>query len=194
MLYILILLLIPVFFVGIVIYTCTIFDFMLHNKLDMVLLLIGVFSTIISSFFALKEFSLLDIKNKNIIKLQKKVDALIGIFSFTLLFLFGVALIVNSILFKMDFSKLLLGIMFVSFYVYVIYYYVIQKKVYVCTISDITKVSDDLYLVLFNNKEIGVNEYYVKDKKGLKKDKSYKVYYSNANKCITRILNEVIEV
>ena len=94
----------------------------------------------------------------------------------------------------MDFSKLLLGVMFVSFYVYVIYYYVIQKKVYVCTISDITKVSDDLYLVLFNNKEIGVNEYYVKDKKGLKKDKSYKVYYSNANKCITRILNEVIEV
>ena len=59
MFYILILLLIPVFFVGIVIFTCTLVDYVFSNNLDVIFLMIGLFGTLISSFFILKEVGLI---------------------------------------------------------------------------------------------------------------------------------------
>lgn len=194
MLYILILLLIPIFFVGMVIYISTIFDFMFTGNLDTVLLLIGIFGSSISGFIIMKEFSLIEFKNAKVLMIQRTIDSIIGLFSFTLLLLFGVSLIVNSLNTPINLIKLLVGVFIVLFYLYVVYFYVLNKKVYVCKLVDISKINDNLYLIMFDNKDLGIKDIYVKDKKGLKKDKSYKVFYSNSCKCITKIINEVIEV
>lgn len=194
MFYILILLLIPVFFVGIVIFTCTLVDYAFSNNLDVIFLMIGLFGTLISSFFILKEVGLIETKNYRLLKFQKKVDVYIGLISFTLLLMFGLSLIFNSVKNTMSAPRVFIGSSIIVLYFYVIYACFIEKKEYVCVVKDILKVSDNAYLVLLYNKELDINEFYVKDKKGLKKDKLYKVKYNKTSKCVTKILNEVIEV
>jgi hypothetical protein len=194
MIYLLILIFIPIFFVGTVIYGSTLYEFMMNGELDMVLLLIGLFASLISSFIILKEMSLIDLNDYKIIKFQRKIDGIIGIISFTLLFLFGVALIINSSVISFNYTKMFVGISIIFFYIYVIYYYVFNKNIYVFKLVSITKINDKLYLLQFENKEQGLQDYYFNTKDGFKKNKSYKVSFSKANNNIHKVLGEVIEV
>ena len=194
MIYLLILIFIPIFFVGAVIYGSTLYEFMMNGELDMVLLLIGLFASLISSFIILKEMSLIDLNDYKIIKFQRKIDGIIGIISFTLLFLFGVALIINSSVISFNYTKMFVGISIIFFYIYVIYYYVFNKNIYVFKLVSITKINDKLYLLQFENKEQGLQDYYFNTKDGFKKNKSYKVSFSKANNNIHKVLGEVIEV
>lgn len=194
MIYLLILLLTPVFFVGAVIYGSTLYDFMMTGELDMVLLLISLFASLITSFIILKEMSLIQLNDYKIIRFQRKIDGIIGIISFTLLFLFGIALIVNASVVSFNYAKMFIGISIIFFYIYVIYYYIFNKSIYVFKLINITKVNDKLFLFQFENKEQGLKEYYFDKKEGFKKNKSYKVSYSKANNNIHKILGEVIEV
>lgn len=189
MTYLLILVFIPVFFVGIVIYLTTIYAYAFNNELDVVLLLVGLFSTLISSFVILKTFALMDSKNHKLIKLQHKVDAIVGLFSFTLLFLFGVALIINNFYLSFNVGKLIIGIMLVLFYLYIIYYYFFTRKKEVFILTDITKVNK-YYKLSFKNDKLGTKEVYVKDKDKYKKDKSYICSYSEIYNDITKIISE----
>ena len=194
MIYLVILLLVPLFFVGTVIYVCTLYEFMMNNSLDMVLLLIGVFASLISSYIIFKEISMLDINDYKIIKFQRKIDGIIGLFSFTLLFLFGISLIVNSTLTTINYPKMIFGIAIVVFYGYVLYFYMFKRFIYVFKLISITKITDKLYVLSFENKEQGLHDYYTNDKDAYKKGKSYKVAFSKANNNISKILNEVVEV
>ena len=60
----------------------------------------------------------IDINDYKIIKFQRKIDGLIGILSFTLLFLFGIALIVNSSVISFNYTKMFVGISIIFFYIY----------------------------------------------------------------------------
>ena len=54
MVYIIILVCIPIFFVGLTMYTYTMFDFMFNNNLDVALLLVSLFATLLTSYLTLK--------------------------------------------------------------------------------------------------------------------------------------------
>jgi hypothetical protein len=194
MIYLLILIFIPIFFVGAVIYVSTIYEFAMNGELDMILLLIGVFASLISSFIIFKEMSLLEIRDYKIIKFQRIIDGIIGVLSFTFLLLFGIALIINSSVISINYTKMLVGIAIIIFYIYVIYYYIFRKDIYVFKLISITKIKDKLYLYQFENKEQGLQDFYLDNKEKYKKNKSYKVSFSKANNNISKILGEVIEV
>ena len=194
MIYLVILLLIPIFFVGTVIYVSTLYEFMMQNSLDTVLLLIGAFASLISSFIILKEIGLLDIHDYKIIRFQRKIDGFIGLFSFTLLFLFGIALVVNSTLTTINYPKVIFGIAIILFYSYVLYYYMFKRFIYLFKLESITKVNDKLYILSFENEKQGLQDYYTNTKEGFKKGKSYKVAFSKANNNISKVISEVIEV
>jgi hypothetical protein len=164
MIYLFILLLIPLFFVGMVMYVNTLYDFVINSNIDTVLLLVGVFISIISIFILFK-----------------------------LLFLLGIALIINAFIDSLSYSKLILGSSIVSMYLYIVYYYFIQKSVVMFKVEDMYKLNNDLYMVILYNKDIGkVETYELKSK--LKKNKTYKCLYNKGSNMILRISNEVIEV
>ena len=192
MTYLLILVFIPVFFVGIVIYLTTVYAYAFNNDLDLVLLLVGLFSTIISSFVILKTFALMEVKNHKLIKLQKKVDAIVNIFSFTLLFIFGVALIISSVKNNMNVGKMIVGIGLVLLYLYVLYYSLFARIITTFKISDITKYNK-VYLISLENKELGIRELYVKDKSKYKKGSEYNCSYSVMFNDIVKIKEEIKE-
>ncbi|MBR6073012.1 MAG: hypothetical protein IKP76_01645 [Bacilli bacterium] len=192
MTYLLILVFIPVFFVGIVIYLTTVYAYAFNNDLDLVLLLVGLFSTIISSFVILKTFALMEVKNHKLIKLQKKVDAIVNIFSFTLLFIFGVALIISSVKNNMNVGKMIVGIGLVLLYLYVLYYSLFARIITTFKISDITKYNK-VYLISLENKELGIREVYVKDKSKYKKGSEYNCSYSVMFNDIVKIKEEIKE-
>ena len=192
MTYLLILVFIPVFFVGIVIYLTTVYAYAFNNDLDLVLLLVGLFSTIISSFVILKTFALMEVKNHKLIKLQKKVDAIVNIFSFTLLFIFGVALIISSVKNNMNVGKMIVGIGLVLLYLYVLYYSLFARIITTFKISDITKYNK-VYIISLENKELGIREVYVKDKSKYKKGSEYNCSYSVMFNDIVKIKEEIKE-
>lgn len=192
MTYLLILVFIPVFFVGIVIYLTTVYAYAFNNDLDLVLLLVGLFSTIISSFVILKTFALMEVKNHKLIKLQKKVDAIVNIFSFTLLFIFGVTLIISSVKNNMNVGKMIVGIGLVLLYLYVLYYSLFARIITTFKISDITKYNK-VYLISLENKELGIREVYVKDKSKYKKGSEYNCSYSVMFNDIVKIKEEIKE-
>ena len=190
MAYLLILTFIPVFFVGIVIYLTTLYTYAFKGDLDVVLLLIGLFGTIISSFVVLKTFALLAFKDFKLIKLQKKVDAVIGLFSFTLLFLFGLSLIISTMNTSINVGKLIVGIGLVVFYLYIIYYYFLARSKVIFELLDITKVNDKYYMLSFGNDKLGTKEVYVKNKDNYKKGEFYYCRYSDVFNDITKVLNK----
>jgi hypothetical protein len=193
MIYLFILLLIPLFFVGMVMYVNTLYDFVINSNIDTVLLLVGVFISIISIFILFKLIGLIDKEDIRLLKFQKRIDAYIGLISFTLLFLLGIALIINAFIDSLSYSKLILGSSIVSMYLYIVYYYFIQKSVVMFKVEDMYKLNNDLYMVILYNKDIGkVETYELKSK--LKKNKTYKCLYNKGSNMILRISNEVIEV
>ena len=194
MIYLLILLFVPLFFVGVVTYTSTVYEYIFTNSFDTVLLLIGIFASIISTFVVLKSILFIDKEDYLLIKLQERVDAFIGIISFTLLLLFGIALVVNTFVNNMVYSKLLIGVAIIITYLYVIYYYFIQKKLYVCNVIDVTKMKDKLYCVTVENKDLGIKEIFYKKDPMIKKNKLYNCYYNKGCNVLVKITNEVIEV
>lgn len=193
MIYLFILLLIPTFFVGLVMYINTLYDYIINSNLDTVLLLIGVFTTIISIFILFKLIGLIDKDDIKVLKFQKRIDAYIGIISFTLLFLFGIALVINSFIGTLSYSKLILGASLVCMYLYIFYYYFLQNSIVIFKIEDMYKISDDIYMITLYNKDIGKVETYETNNK-LKKNKSYKCLYNKGSNVILKISNEVIEV
>ena len=189
MTYLLILVFIPVFFVGIVMYLTTVYAYAFNNDLDLVLLLVGLISTIISSFVILKTAALIDFKSHKLIKLQSKVDAIVNIFSFTLLFIFGVALIINSVNNNMNVGKLIVGVGLSIFYVYVLYYSLFARIKETFELVDITKYNK-VYKLSFENKEHGSKNIYVKDKGNYEKGSKYICLYSVMFNDITKIVKE----
>lgn len=193
MIYLFILLFIPVFFVGFVMYVNNLYEYMINNNLDTVLLLIGVFVSIISIFIIFKLLGLIDKEDVKLLKFQKRIDAYIGLLSFSLLFLLGIALMVNSFIGLLSYSKLILGTSLVCMYIYILYYYFLQRSVMIFKVEDMYKIKEDLYMVIFYNKEVGKVETY-ESKNTLKKNKSYKCLYNKGSNIILKISNEVIEV
>ena len=194
MVYIIILVCIPIFFVGLTMYTYTMFDFMFNNNLDVALLLVSLFATLLTSYLTLKELSLLDGKTYKMVKFQSRVDSIIGIISCTLLFVFGVSLLVNTSLHGLNYSKLLIGVAIAILYLYIIYMNFINRKIEVFKIISIDKISDKVYSITLENKEEGLVEMYSTTKDNIKKSKFYKCSYNKFNKQVLKILNEVIDV
>ena len=190
MTYLLILVFIPFFFVGLVVYCATVYQYALNGNLDVVFVIGGLLASLISSFIILKTFALMDLKGILFNRIQKRIDAIIGLFSFTLLFIFGIALIVNYIKVTPNIAKIILGIGICVFYLYIFYYYVLNKKRYLFTLKDITKINDKSYLFTFENEKQGNKEYYVKKKEGYTKGKKYICSYSTLFNDISRIIKE----
>ena len=194
MIYIVILICIPIFFVGLSMYMYTMYDFIINNNLDVALMLISVFATILTSYLSLKEIGLLESNSYKVVKFQSRIDSIIGVVSFTLLLVFGISLIANNFINGMNYSKLLIGVSIVILYTYIIYINFLHKKEYVFKIIGIDKIGDKLFLVTLDNKTTGLVEMYLDNKNGIKKNKSYKCYYNNYNKRMVKILNEVVDV
>ena len=194
MIYIIILICIPIFFVGITMYMYTLFDFMFNNNLDVALMLVSLFATILTSYLTLKELSLLESENYKVVKFQSRVDSIIGMVSFTLLLAFGISLIVNTSLNTFDYSKVLIGSAIIVLYLYVIFMNYIYRGECVFKIIDVEKVNDKLYIITLENESEGLLEMYLKEKINIKKNKNYKCVYNKYNKRVLKILNEVVDV
>ena len=172
----------------------SIYEFMFNNHFDTVLLIIGLFTSILSSYFGLKEFALLDTNSSFIKKLQSRIDSLIGVFSYTLLFFFGVSILVNSLINTIDYTKIFVGSCIIFLYLYVVYINFIYKQEEVFKLIDINKLDEKLYVITLNNDKIGLIDYYTNSKEGYKKNKVYKCKYNKYNNKITKVINEVYEV
>ncbi|MCH5166693.1 MAG: hypothetical protein J1F35_02250 [Erysipelotrichales bacterium] len=103
-------------------------NFVTFNELDLLLLSITVLVNVITSFFILK----LIINNNKESNFIKKIDrnfyAYYGYFCYLQLFIFGIFLIINSIINKINIIYLLIGIMLVLFFIYVTINYIIKRK------------------------------------------------------------------
>ena len=175
-------------------YVYTMFDFIFNNNIDVALLLVSLFATLLTSYLTLKELSLLDSTSYKVVKFQSKVDIIIGIISFTLLFVFGISLITNVIINGMNYPKILIGSFIVIIYIYVIYTNCIYKKDEVFKIIRIDKLGDKLFLLSLENNDEGLIDYYIDNKDNVKKGKLYKCSYNKFNKRVIKIINEVVDV
>lgn len=188
------LLLIPFFCISFSLYVLGLLDFIINNSFDIVLVTGSAFTSVVLSFFIIKNFICNNDHIASIMNLDKKSSIIHGYFSFFILFLFSISLIVNSFVFKYNMMNLIFGTMFIIAYIYITYEYIIKTETKVLKLVDIDDLDEDLNRLIFEINENEEAEYYVNKKTNYKKDKTYLCKINKSSKLINKVIKEVIEL
>lgn len=190
---IIILLLIPLLCISFTLYIMSLYYFIINNDHNLLMILITVFVNIILSFFIIKIFIKTNEDIPSIMNLDKRSNLIHGYFSFINMFLYGISLIINSIIFKINIYNIITGIIIVILFIYITYEHVLRTDKIVLTLTGIDDTKKGLTCLYFCNNNDEMFEYYVKDNI-YKEDANYLCKIGKSSKCIKKILKEVIEI
>ena len=124
---IILLLCMPIFAIGITVFVGSLVTFIVTNEINYTFLLISMFVTIISGFFISKNLKSIMSKSVKSLNIIRNMDIYYGYFNFILFIIFGLSYLLNYLYSKNVFN-LAIGMLCVSFFVYVTYAFFGEKK------------------------------------------------------------------
>lgn len=168
-------------------------DFVLTNNLDILMTSLTAFVNIIISFFVIKIF----IRNNDhiayIMNLDKRSSLIHGYFSFIIMSLFGISLVLNSCIHKINVYNLTIGLVIIITFIYVTIEHVLKSTKEVLKLIDIDDTETNVNRLVFENDKEEL-EYYVNKKANYKVNNKYLCLVGKSSRCIKKIIKEVIEI
>lgn len=183
------------FILSIIVYIMTLITFVTKSTMNEIVFLISIIVSIISSFILVVNLGGIFKKNAFIKNIESKSVSIVGYISLFLLSLFGLFLLIDSIINKFNIINMSIGITLVIILFYTTYIYFISSQDIVFEISNIEFEKDsELYCIDLVNDEYGFIEYYVKNDNKLEIDKSYLCKFNKGTQSIKKIIKEVINI
>ncbi len=190
---IIILLLIPLLCISFTLFVMSLIDFILNNNYNLIIILATVFINIVLSFFIIKLFIKSNDDIPKILNLDKISNLIHGYFSFINMFLYGLALIINSLLFKINIYNIITGIIITILFIYITFEHVFRTDKIVLTLSSIDDTKEGIKCLYFCNNNDEMYEYYIKEGT-YKEDAKYLCKIGKSSKSIKKIIKEVIDM
>lgn len=182
------LIIIPIITIALVFFISGVIPYAMSNSLNTIYIVIPTLVIIISSFLLPNSLNKM-FKNIKLIKnLNNHSNLCSSYVSFLLLFVFSVALIINSIVVEFNIFKFFIGVSIIILFVY-INYIIFTFKDTVLECIDIEE-ENGLYCVMFINENENIIEYYTNEK--IKENTHYKVLMNKHTRWIKKIVSEVI--
>lgn len=188
------LLLIPILCISFSLYIVSLIDFVLANNLDILMVSLTAFINIIVSFFVIKIFIRDNEHIAFIMNLDKLSSLIHGYFSFIIMFLFGLSLVINSFLFKINVNNLTIGTIIIGVFIYITIEHVLMSKEYILKLVDIDDSESNVNRLIFESNNEEEFEHYVSKKEKYKVNSKYLCKVGKSSKCIKKIIKEVIEL
>lgn len=190
---ILLLLLIPVFFVGLIMFIMTLVQYSLGNGLDTIIFLVGLFILTISGFIIPKFLFKLFPDKVFFMNQDNYASSTYSYFMFILLFMFGISNLVNSIIGGYKVLEFAVGIVIILLFLYVSINYMFKYEDIILELDSIDDDKNKNYCLNFYSEETGLIEYYSKDG-NYEEEKFYLVSFNKATRTIKKIKRKVINV
>lgn len=181
---------IPIFCIGLVMYIMTLINYVLNNSLDVPLMTISLLIVIVFSFIIIKLFYKNLPKTAKTLNAEQNSNTLYNIFTFILMLLFGFAIFIKAFMQKFDIFDCAIGIVMVTIALYAINNYFMNFEECVLKIIDIEDYDEKINCLKLEHEKYGDFEYYT-DSKDYKIDESYKVKINKKTKIISTIKNKV---
>ena len=178
------LILIPLFSIGVVLYITTLYDFFATGNFNELMFLISTILSVVTSYLLPKTFvSIMPAKNAKSLNNRNMILVLSNYISLMLLLLFGVVMLYRGII-SVNYVQIIggIGCVFVFFYATYFYFFSYEKKEFKLEIIIDNKKYKELTFV---NKE-GTVTFYTEDNK-LKEGKKYVLEYNKYTNVVKRI-------
>lgn len=188
------LVLIPIICISFTLYIMSLIDFIINNDLDIILISLGAFISIIISFFVLKVFIRDNRHIPAIMNMDERSSSIHGYFSFIIMFLFGLSLVLNSIIFKINIFNLTIGLIVIVLFIFITIEYIIKSSKIILLLIDIDDIDSSFRLLVFEDESGGIYQYYVSKKHTYILNKHYLCKIQKSSKYIKKIIKEVIEI
>ncbi len=181
------LLTIPLFCLSFALYLMTLLNFIMLNEMDFVILSFTICSIFIFSFISFKlliktsedtSFRLLNMDN-NFINIY-------GFFSFNIIGLFGISLLVNTFINLFNPLNFGFGFCIILWYLYILYTYIWDNKEEILTISYIESINKNIDLLYFDEDHC----LYVRHNDIYQEEKKYLCKVNKMSKEIRKIIKE----
>lgn len=187
----LLLLLIPVFSIIICMYIMTLITFIVNNEFDILMIILSFFTSIISIYIILKLLIHEKIANAFLLNLEPKFNTVIGLFSYVLLFLLGLASIINCFIHGINYFYFASGILLVILFIYALTEYFMKNESVIFKLDYIEKVNKKTNLLYFSNNDKKY-EFYANSNIKYNKNKEYLCAFNKSSSNINKIIKEVV--
>lgn len=180
--------LIPIFCIGLVLYMVTLYNYAVLNILDAPLLIIGILIVIILSFFIIKVFF------KNLPKTAKNLNnelnsnIIYTIFSLVIILLLGGSIFIKSLFNDFDIWNFLVGLILITFSLYFISDFFLSFEEVILKLTNIEIVDHEIKYLKLDHEKYGEFEYYT-NKDNFKINNYYKAKINKKTKVISTIIN-----
>lgn len=182
--------LIPIFCIGLVMYIMTLYNYAILNTLDVPILTIGFLTIIILSFFIIKLIFKILPKTAKYLNKEKNANTIYNIFTFLIMFLFGISIFVKSLNSNFNAFDCGVGMIMVSLSIYVISTYFLSYGSEVLKLMDIEAIDDKIKCLKFEHEKYGIIDYYTNEN-DFKINSMYKVKLNKKTKIISTIEGNV---
>lgn len=187
-----ILLLIPLLCISFSLYIMNLYNFIVFNDLDIIILISTLFINIVFSYVLLK----LLIKHNEIYPTILNIDEFFSLYygyiTFLELFLLAIGLILNSIVNSINIYYLTTGILIMLLFFYITYEYIIQSSKVYLTLESINPYNKHVNLLYFKDDK-DFYQIYRSASITYEEDKRYLCLINKGTKRIKRIVKEASE-
>lgn len=217
---VLLIILIPFCSIGFFVYLNALMNYTFNNILNIPLFSCGIAICLILGFIIFHLYGSVRVLSANKLNYENRVIPNFSYFSFIILVLFGIALIINSLVNEISIFGIFAGSAIIILFIYITFAYIFTSKKEVFILSSIDEIEEkDLEFsnkkeaseeekkdeqskeiiiekastvkcLTFENEKVGSIEYYV-DEQIYQVDKYYTVVYNPKLKIIKKVLNEV---
>ena len=178
------LILIPLFSIGVVLYATTLYDFITTGNFNELLFLISTVMTVITSYFIPKAVvAVMPFKTAKALNNKNKILVLSNYISLVILLVFGIVMLYRGLM-TINYIQIITGVgcIFLFFYTTYFYFFNYEKNEFVLQmIIDHKKFKE----LSFYNDELFLT-YYVEDNK-LKEGKRYVVEYNKYTSVVKKV-------
>lgn len=181
--------LIPIFCIGLVMYIMTLFNYAFADSLDVPLLTIGLLIVIILSFIIIKLFYKNLPKRAKYLNSELKSNTIYNIFTFIIMLIFGFFIFLKSFNGGFDLFDSIIGIIMVMISLYAITSFFLNYEETIVKIIDIEE-DEKIKCLTLEHEKYGNFSYYIEEDT-FKKDEYYKVKLNRKTKIISTIINKV---
>ncbi len=184
--------LIPIFCIGFVIFVMSLFNYAIHNNLDVPLLTIGLFIIIILSFIIIKLFYQSLPKTAKNLNSELNSNTIYNLFTFFIMLLFGFTVFFKSFIKDFSVFDCVIGTFMITISLYTISNYFLCFENTVIKLVNIEDYDDKIKILDFEHQEYGLFNYYISDDiEKYQIDKLYKAKLNKKTKIIRTVDNQV---
>lgn len=187
----LLLILIPVLCISITLYILTLTSFISTTNLDTITLTITIFINIIITYLLPK--LLIKCFDDSILLLNRRssFNLIHSYLSFMFITLFGISLVLNSIVSNLNVIYLIIGSVIIILFVFVTITQFFCVKVCIFTLEDIIEIKKRVHCLILKDENNNEYEVYVSNKDRFKISNKYECKYNKNTNRIQKIIKEI---